>query len=318
MKTRLFLALSPLLLLAYFAVPQLKNQPEIETQTKPESPAPTKETIAPLAANPVSLSVSPTTILQGEPALITIDGLASASAIESLTLDDKPLAVFADEDKLAALVGIDLHRNPGSHPIILALDDGRKIEGNIEVLQRIMATTEFDIPEQLGGNTPRAEQALTDTLSQDTALLNSITAVRSPEKLWNGPFRLPLDGSPVVTDVYGYSRQTGSVNLSHNGTDFRAPLGTPAYAMNSGTAVFAGSFRNYGNTVIIDHGLGVMTLYMHLSEINTKPGDHLEKGDLIAQSGNTGYSLGPHLHLSVRIGGFSIDPQKFLELMGPR
>jgi len=320
MKTRLFLALSPLLLLAYFAVPQMKNQPEIETQTKPESPAPTEETfIVPIpVANPVSLSVSPETILQGEPALITLDGLASASAIESLTLDDKPLAVFADEGSLSALVGIDLHRTPGSHPIVLTLDDGRKIEGNIEVRQRIMATTEFDIPEQLGGNTPQAEEELTSTLSQDTILLNSITDIISGEKLWNGLFRLPLDGSPVITDTYGYSRQTGSVNLSHNGTDFRAPLGTPVYAMNSGIVVFADRFRNYGNTVIINHGLGLMTLSMHLSAINVQLGDHIERGALIAQSGNTGYSLGPHLHLSVRIGGFSIDPQKFLELIGPR
>ncbi|MDP3957521.1 MAG: M23 family metallopeptidase, partial [bacterium] len=257
-------------------------------------------------------------IIQGEPALITIDGLASISAIQSLTLDDKLLAVFVDEGKLAALVGIDLHRTPGSYPIILTLHDGQIIEEKIEVGQRAMATAEFDIPEQLGGNTPQAEQELTNTLLQDTVILNSITATMSPEKLWNGRFQLPLAGSPAVTDVYGYSRKTGSVNLSHNGTDFRAPEGTPVYAMNSGKVVFANSFRNYGNTVIIDHGLGIMTLYMHLSEINIKLGDRLEKGDLLARSGNTGYSLGPHLHLSVRIGGFSIDPLKFLELMGAK
>jgi murein DD-endopeptidase MepM/ murein hydrolase activator NlpD len=61
-----------------------------------------------------------------------------------------------------------------------------------------------------------------------------------------------------------------------------------------------------------------MTMYMHLSKINVELGKPVEKGDLIALSGNTGYSLGPHLHLSVRIHGYSIDPIKFLELMGPR
>ncbi|MDP3957101.1 MAG: M23 family metallopeptidase [bacterium] len=315
MKILLWLALPMVFLALYFAVPQSKNQP----QTESESSVPAREEITtPPALKPVSLSVSPATIIQGEPALITIDGLASISAIQSLTLDDKPLAVFVDEGKLAALVGIDLHRTPGSYPIILTLHDGQMIEEKIEVGQRTMATEEFDIPEQLGGNTPQAEQELTSTLSQDTVILNSITATMSPEKLWNKRFRLPLVGSPAVTDVYGYSRQTGSVNLSHNGTDFRAPLGTPVYAMNSGKVVFANSFRNYGNTVIIDHGLGLMTMYMHLSEIDIKLNDSVKKGDPIAQSGNTGYSLGPHLHLSVRMGGFSIDPQKFLELMGSR
>lgn len=315
MKILLWLALPILLPALYFAAPQSKNQPETES----ESSAPWREDpVTASALKPVSLSVAPTAIIQGEPARIAIDGLVSASTITSLTLDDKPLAVFVDGDKVAALVGIDMHRKPGSYPLVLTFDDGRKIEEKIEVGERVMTTEQFDIPEQLGGNTPQAEQELTNTLSQDTAILNSITATMSPEKLWNGQFRLPLSGSPAVTDVYGYSRQTGSVNLSHNGTDFRAPLGTPVYAMNAGIVALAQSFRNYGQTVIIDHGLGLMTMYMHLSEIVVKPGDNVAQGDFIARSGNTGYSLGPHLHLSVRIGGFSIDPLKFLELMGSR
>lgn len=315
MKTLLWLALPILFLTAYFVVPRLKSQPEAESEL-PATQA--EEPIAVPVVEPVSLSVSPTTVIQGEPARITIDGLVSASTIQSLTLDDKSLAVFVDEDKLAALVGIDPHKKPGSYPIVLTLEDGRKIEGKIEVGERAMATAEFDIPEQLGGNTPQAEHELTSTLAKDTAILNSITTTVSPEKLWNGYFRLPLSGSPTVTDVYGYSRKTGSVSLSHQGTDFRAPEGTPVYAMGSGKVAFAKSFRNYGNTVIIDHGLGLMTLYMHLSEIDVKRDDSVEKGDPIAKSGNTGYSLGPHLHLSVRIGGFSIDPLKFLGLMNPK
>lgn len=315
MKILLWVALPIFFLVAYFSVLHSKNQPETEF----ESPtARTEKPVTIPTPEPISLSVSPATVLQGEPVLITIDGLASTSAIKSLTLDDKPLAIFVDEERYAALVGIDLHRNPGMHSIVLTLEDGQSIKKDIEVAQRDMTTTEFDIPEQLGGNTSQAELELTNTLAQDTALLNSITSTVSKEMLWNGPFRLPLNGSPAITDVYGYSRKTGSVNLSHNGTDFRAPLDTPVYAMNSGTVVFAKSFRNYGNTVIIDHGLGVMTMYMHLSKTNVKLGDSVEEGDLIAWSGNTGYSLGPHLHLSVRIGGFSIDPLKFLELMGSR
>lgn len=315
MKILLWLALPILSLALYFAVPQLKSQPATES----ESPAPEREEpVIPPALKPVSLSVFPATLIQGEPALITINGISNTSSIESLTLDGKPLAVFVDEGEFAALVGIDPHKKPGSYPIVLALRDGRKIEKEIEIGQRTVATEAFDIPEQLGGNTPQAEHELASTLAQDTVILNSITATMSPEKLWSGQFRLPLDGSPVVTDVYGYSRKTGSVTLGHQGTDFRAPLGTSVYAMNSGKIVFAKSFRNYGNTVIIDHGLGLMTLYMHLSETDAKLGDSVEKGDFIAWSGNTGYSLGSHLHLSIRIGGFSIDPQKFLEFMGSR
>jgi hypothetical protein len=73
----------------------------------------------------------------------------------------------------------------------------------------------------LGGNTPQAERELESTLVQDTKIINAATSVVTPEKLWDGPFRYPRNEPIVITDTYGYSRQTGSVNLSHNGTDFR-------------------------------------------------------------------------------------------------
>lgn len=314
MKTLLWLTLPIVLLVAYFAAPHPRNQPETES----ESSVTQTDPVAPPARAPVSLSLSPARVIQGEPALITINGLTSTTTITSLTLDNKPLSVFADGDKVAALVGIDFHKKPGSYPLILTLDDTRKFEEKIEVEQRLVATEKFDIPEQLGGNTPQAEHKLTTSLAEDTAVINAVIATTNSKKLWDGKFQLPLSGSPTITDVYGYKRQTGSVNLSHQGTDFRASEGTPVFSMNSGNVAFAGTMRNYGHTVIIDHGLGLMTFYMHLSKIKGEKGDNVKRGDLIAWSGNTGYSLGPHLHLSIRIGGLTIDPMKFMELMGSR
>ncbi len=315
MKTLLAITLPILLLILYFVVPEQKNNPEKAPQPpreeaeKPGMPSP--ETL-------VSLAPDPAAAIPGEPARIIIRGVASLSDIESLTFDDKPVPVFSDESGMAALVGIDFHKKPGSYPLVLTLDDSRIFKENLEVKPRVVATAEFDIPEQLGGNTPKAEHELTATLSTDSSVLDSVTAKVNPEQLWSGPFRLPLGGDPMVTDTYGYSRKTGSVSLSHLGTDFRAAEGTPVHAINSGEVAYTGTLRNFGKTVIIDHGLGIMTMYMHLSEIGVEAGDNVGKGDPVAKSGNTGYSLGPHLHLSVRIGGFSIDPMKFLELMGPK
>ena len=315
MKILLWLAFPMLLLVSYFVLPEQKNNPE----TEPEPPAAQRERPDPPAPEtPVSLSLSPTAVIAGEPALIIINGISDTTSVESLTFDGKPVPVFSDEGKIGALVGIDFHKEPGSYPFVLALGDDRIFKENMEVKPRVVATTEFDIPPELGGNTPQAEHELSSSLAQDTARIRAVIATTGPEKLWEGQFRLPLDGSVTVTDVYGYKRQTGSVSLSHQGTDFRAAEGTPVYAMHQGKVAFAGTFRNYGHTVILDHGLGLMTFYMHLSEIKTEKGKSVEKGALIARSGNTGYSLGPHLHLSVRIGGLSIDPMKFLELMGEK
>lgn len=315
MKILLWLAIPVFFFALYFALPKFKNQ----SQTEPVPSAAQAEESSPASdVELVTISVAPTSPLPGEPVEVTLRGLESISQAKSLTFNGTPLVIFEEEGRFAAFVGIDFHEKSGSYPLVLTLEDNQKIESSIEVRKRELISADFDIPEQLGGNTPQAEHELTSTLSKDSAILNSVTTQVSPEKLWGGQFRFPLEGSPVITDVYGYSRKTGSVSLSHLGTDFRAAEGTPVYAINSGKVAYTGTLRNFGETVIIDHGLGLMTLYMHLSEINIKMGDLAEKGDIIAKSGSTGYSLGPHLHLSVRINGLSIDPQKFYELMGPK
>ncbi|MDP2641908.1 MAG: M23 family metallopeptidase, partial [bacterium] len=158
------------------------------------------------------------------------------------------------------------------------------------------------------------EKTLINTLVQEGAIINSIPTANTV--LWSGEFRLPIDEPITITDTYGYSRLTGASSISHKGTDFRASLGTPVFAMNSGTIRFTDFLRNYGNTIVIDHGLGLQTIYMHLSEINVETGDEVKRGDLIGKSGDTGYVLGPHLHLSIKIGGISIDPERFMALFG--
>lgn len=281
----------------------------------PEYPSPTGTPTDP-TLDAVTLSLTPESVLQGEPVYIAVDGPINSAALSYMTLGDEEVNMFNDEGRWRAIVGIGLHKEPGTYPLVLMLADGRELRKTLEVRERVLPQAEFDIPESFGGNTRAGQERLESNWESDTERLDAITSVVSPEKLWEGPFRYPLDGEPTVTDTYGYSRQTGAVNLSHNGTDFRAAIGTPVYAMNGGRVAFSGSFQNYGNTVIIDHGIGLMTMYMHLSENLVAEGALVEKGDPIARSGNTGYSLGPHLHLSVRINNLSIDPLKFYELMG--
>ncbi len=121
--------------------------------------------------------------------------------------------------------------------------------------------------------------------------------------------------NPIITDTYGYSRQTGAYSIAHKGTDFRAVEGTPVYAMNDGIVRLKKEFRDYGNTLVVDHGGGLQTLYLHLSKFVVNEGEWVSKGKLIAYSGSTGYTEGAHLHISVKIGTYSIDPMKFLELV---
>ena len=259
----------------------------------------------------ISVSILPEKVIQGEPVLVTVNG---TQVIKSITFENKRLNVFNNEGKLQVLIGIDLRKVGGKYPLVVTLLDGTVIKKDITVGERVIVKEQFHIPDNLGGDTPESEKRLISTLVQEGVIINSIPT--TDKKLWEGKFRYPLEAPIVVTDVYGYSRLTGASTIAHKGTDFRALVGTPVYAMNTGTARYTGYLRNYGHTIVLDHGFGLQTIYMHLSEVLVKNGDSVEKGELIGKSGDTGYVFGPHLHLSVKIDHISIDPMKFMELLG--
>ncbi len=310
----LLLALSIIILGAYLAVEQLSEEPKLNL--------PTVESKVIEKIPELGFLIFPEIILQGDPVLVIVDDLSAHSTssgqatttFKSLTFNGKSLGVFIHNGRPSALIGIDLRMAPGSYPLVLTLSNGQTLKKNLVVTERVIAKVPLGIPEELGGDTPESEKELINTLVQEGAIINAIPTAKT--KLWSGLFRLPLLGPIVITDIYGYSRLTGASTFSHKGTDFRALVGTPVYAMNSGTVQFASTLRNYGQTIGIDHGLGLLTIYMHLSEIDVELGQRVEKGQLVGKSGATGYVLGPHLHLTVRINAISIDPEKFTALLG--
>lgn len=259
----------------------------------------------------LTVTIWPRTILQGDPAMVQISGV-STTTVERLTFNDKPLEVFTHSGKPTALIGMDLRMSPGTYPIKVTLGDGTILSENLVVTPRKVVQEPLGIPEKLGGNTPESERELVNTLVQEGAIISAVPS--KPEKLWEGSFRAPIDEPIYITDTYGYSRITGASSISHKGTDYRASVGTPVFAMNSGEVGFNQYLRNYGNTVIIDHGYGLHTIYMHLSESLVTLGQKVKKGQMIARSGDSGYTLGPHLHLTVRINSISIDPERFMAL----
>lgn len=111
-----------------------------------------------------------------------------------------------------------------------------------------------------------------------------------------------------VAQYVGFTQGAISqIEKEHLGTDFRAPMGTPVLASNKGKVVLAEDLFFSGNTILIDHGLSLFTMYAHLSKIDCKVGDVVEKGALIGHSGNTGRVSGPHLHWGVKVNGSWVD-----------
>lgn len=318
-KTKIFLwvfvlVLFGILAFKYIYVPYISsvNGPGIVATTTPvKKPVVTKPKPV---SGPPKITITPGKVEQGEPAIITVEGLTSTTSVKSFTFNNRPLISFMYEGYVTAFLGVDLYAVPGTFPLVLTLNDGKEVRGEFVINQRADVRKPFDIPEKLGGNTPESVKTLIKTLAEEGKIINAVFTTN--QVLWTEKFRSPLNGPLVIDDPYGYTRIINNFTMPHKGTDLEATMGTPVYAMNKGVVRLASSFRNYGDTVILDHGVGLQTVYMHLSKINVAPGQAVNKGELLGLSGDSGYTLNPHLHLTVRIWDVSIDPIKFLELFG--
>ena len=263
-----------------------------------------------LFAHGGELLLTPEAVAQGEPFMVTLAGI-DIRDVKKLTWDARRIPVFLYKSKLTALVGVDLLARAGKHTLKLTTLDLDEVAATVTVRKRPKITAPLGIPDKLGGNTRVAQNRLVTTLVEDNAILAKI--ITTPVPAWSGAFRFPLRNIEII-DAYGYSRNTGSYSIPHKGTDFRAATRTDVLAINDGIVRLAREFTVYGKTVAIDHGGGVVSLSMHLSKIQVKEGQKIKRGDKVGFSGDTGYALGPHLHLSVRIHGVSVDPIKFFAL----
>ena len=258
-----------------------------------------------------TLSYSPSVIMQGEPFMVSVGGVKSISAVKKLTFDGTAVPVFLYQNSLTALVGVALNKNPGVYKLTLTLSGGQIITKNVTVSLRPQVAEPLGIPAKLGGDTTASQNNMVNELVAENKTLTNIKTAGTA--LWTKKFLPPLQNI-LVTDPYGYSRQTGVYSIPHKGVDYKAPPGTEVMAIGRGIVRVTKNYTEYGNTIVIDHGLGLMSFYLHLSKINVKVGQLVGQGQVVGLSGETGYTEGPHLHLSVRIGGVSIDPVKFFAL----
>lgn len=140
-------------------------------------------------------------------------------------------------------------------------------------------------------------------------------ASHNTPRLWDGPVRHPRDSR--ITSSFGSGREfNGQVTSRHMGTDFAGDVGEPVRAPTRGVVALVDQFHLGGNVVYIDHGAGLVTAYLHLSEHLVTEGDTVETGQLIGRVGATGRVTGPHLHWIVRYGSITVDPVSLLDVMG--
>ena len=156
-----------------------------------------------------------------------------------------------------------------------------------------------------------------DVRLKESEQLQQIFAGISPQALWEGAFVMPVQN--VITSPFGRARSYNQATPSsfHAGVDVRGAIGAPIQAAARGRVALAKKLEVRGNTVVLDHGLGVYTLYGHMNEIDVRPGQLVEQGEIIGAVGETGLVTGPHLHWEVRVQGEAVDPLEWTERMFP-
>jgi len=157
-----------------------------------------------------------------------------------------------------------------------------------------------------------------NTIAEEDEIINAVYEY-TPERYWDGKFQYPID-EPCINGYFGQRRNynNGALYYYHTGLDFEvcAP-NLNIYAPAAGEVVLVEETIIRGNAILIDHGWGVYSGYWHLSEFNVEVGDMVEPGDLLGIIGDTGRSLGPHLHFEIDIGGIPVNPQTWLEQVYP-
>ena len=261
--------------------------------------------------------MSPSVLVNGMPVLFDV---TSPVPLKSLTANWLGHAVVFDttksERKWFALGGISLETKPGAYTLAL---EGQTADGNSLHYERDLRigrakypVIQLTVSKQF--TEPNPEQL--KQIHEDQELKHDIFSRTTPEREWSGRFESPVQAP--ISDVFGTRRVFNGVTKSvHQGLDFRVPPATPVSAINSGTVLLARLLYFEGNCVMIDHGQGLLTLYLHLSELKVKEGEHVERGQLIGLSGATGRATGPHLHIAVRWQGIYLDPAALLSLPIP-
>ena len=215
-----------------------------------------------------------------------------------------------------SLAGVAYETKPGTYDLALeaVMRDGHvlRVTKPVTVRAAKYKTSRLTVPQKYVTPDPETLKRI----EAEKEIKNAAFAHFIPSPDWAGNFVAPVPME--VSENYGTSRTfNGKLASVHRGTDFRAPLGTPVHASNAGEVVLARELYYEGNCIVIDHGLGFMTMYMHLSQFDVKEGDKVEKGQTIALSGGTGRVTGPHLHMSVRWNGEYLDAMKLLALRLP-
>jgi len=219
------------------------------------------------------------------------------------------------DSSFAGIIGIDMEDPPGLQELsvnILTQTGTDHLSYTILIIKEQYAIQHLTLPKDKVDLDPKTLKRVQQEKKELAEAFHHIGA----HPLWDGPFLEPLNGK--VTGVFGSRRIiNGQPRRPHSGEDIAAPKGTPVQAINKGTVVKTVNHFFSGKGVVLDHGVGLFSMYFHLSEIAVKSGQNIKKGETLGKVGASGRATGPHLHWGIHLNGSRINPYALTTLPIP-
>jgi murein DD-endopeptidase MepM/ murein hydrolase activator NlpD len=248
----------------------------------------------------------------GELVVLTVAAPDGPSTIKVHAFGHDIDAFKTEDGGWRALVGIDLDVRPGSYPVTVRAGS---LHGSLDLAVRPRTFRTRTLTVDPAFVTPPESER--ERIAREAKLLDEVWQSSAPERLWSGPFVRPVP-QPANSAFGTRSVFNGQPRNAHGGADFLSPAGTPILAPNAGLVVVARPLYFSGNTVILDHGLGLFSMLAHLSAFDVREGERVSAGDRVGRVGATGRVTGPHLHWAVRAAGARVDPLSVLEVLGTK
>ena len=259
---------------------------------------------------------SPRRPKQGALFRLVVDGVADPRAVSGTVAGEALHFASAGNGRVSALAPVPIDSTGSVMAVIVIADDlgTDTVHTRVPVAPGGYPSEQLTVAPRFGGRPDTALQRRIDEEGKRAAAV--ARAAHETPRLWSGAFQRPRPGR--ITSGYGRARVfNGSVQSRHMGTDFAGVVGAPIRAVNRGVVRIVDEFYYGGNVVYIDHGAGLTTAYLHMSETGVAAGDTVQKGALIGRVGATGRVTGPHLHLIARYGRHTLDPLTLLQVTRP-
>jgi hypothetical protein len=259
------------------------------------------------------LTLQPTVARPGDPVLVTVRGLTQAP---TGTLGERPLRFYPTREGFQALTGLPVELTPGQVPVkvvapVLGSAAPMEVTGTLDVVEAGWPSRTLKVANKFTVKKPVPE--VQARMEADRAAFAAAFAQSFVAPVFQENFTWPRQDS--ITAPYGDLRTyNGKKQSQHYGTDIRGATGTPVYAANAGTVVMSRDAYASGNTVLVHHGAGLYTAYFHLSAMDVKDGERVERGQLLGKVGATGRVTGPHLHWGVKVDDMWVDGETLLKL----